>query len=63
MEITKVNVPVKVLNPKCLKCPKFKIECREVNYGKEVKQYIYECANLSNCLFIGEFLKEEEAKE
>lgn len=60
MEIMKINVPVKALSKKCLKCPKLEIVCNEVNYGKEIKQYIYECKHLHHCLFMIDLLKDEQ---
>ena len=62
MEITKIKLPVKALGPRCLKCPKLEIVCNEVNYGKEVKQYVYECKYLRHCLFLAGMLKEEQEK-
>ena len=58
MEITKVNVPVKCLGKKCLNCPSIDITCNEINYGKEIKQYVFECKNLHHCLFLLDALKE-----
>lgn len=52
MEITKVNVPVKCISKKCINCPAMEVVCNEVNYGKEVKQYVYECKNLDRCIFL-----------
>ena len=60
MEITKVNIPVKVLSKRCAKCPQLEIVCNEVLYGKEIKQYVYECKNLHHCIFMAELLKDEQ---
>lgn len=63
MEITKINVPVKVINAKCLKCPCLSVVCNEVTYGKDVKQYVYECKNLKHCIFMMDILKSEQKGE
>ena len=62
MEITKIKVPVKALSQKCLKCPSLEVICNEVNYGKEVKQFVYECKHLKHCIFLTEMLKDEQKK-
>ncbi len=59
MEIAKVNVPVKCLGKRCLSCPAIDIEAVEVNYGKEIKQKVFECKHLRLCMFLAGFLKEE----
>ena len=57
MEITKVNVPVKVISKHCLDCPSMEVVCNEVNYGKEVTQYVYECKNLDKCKFLAKVIE------
>jgi hypothetical protein len=59
MEIIKVNVPVKALSTRCLQCPSMEIVSNELNYGKEAKQYIFECKHLKHCLFMAKMIEEE----
>ena len=61
-EITKIKVPVKALNERCLRCPSLEITCNEIYYGKEIKQTIFECKNLKHCLFLIEVLKDDQKK-
>ena len=58
MDVTKVNVPVKCLSKNCLQCPAMDIVCNEINYGKEVKQFVYECKNLEHCKFLIKNIKD-----
>jgi hypothetical protein len=34
------------------------VVCNEVNYGKEVTQYVYECKNLDKCKFLAKVIED-----